>query len=594
MHREQSRRRFLRGCCVAGAGTLAAGGFATGAAADSTRKSAPETRWDRTYSEATASEAEAIAPTGDGGFVAVGTIEPADSDNEREIWVSRLSTAGQVVWERTFAERAVTEGFDVAGADDGFIVVGHTREDDADAQDAVALRIDADGTEQWRRTFHVRPGTTDTIRAVDVDGDGRFIFAGWTSRFKDAWVVRMTDENNIDWAKRYGPGSRSRYHGVVTDSDGGYVVVGETDDTSGNTVGWANKLGEDGTQQFSQQFKKQSESSTNPYDDYNVFYDVTETRNGFVAVGANAFDPKTNEQRGWALEFNINGGKLWDKRYTENNYTELRDITYTNLEYYVVGETATDGNGTDARGYAAHLGIDGAMKWSGTWGDSTSGFTGFHLADDGGVVAVGDAAADGHSSAWSVKIGGEAVATRTPSPTPTPTATPADSNTPTFSPTPTDDSDGTVAAGDGGADGGAPTPTGTTASAGGEAPGDGSAETTTAAGDGGLSLVTIGVGAVILALGGGGVLYNRFLAGDDGNVAGPDEEAGGAAPTDTGDGGDDGGDGPQTTEPATDENQDVQAAQTVVEGEDAPDDTDDADVSEDDDDSGADEESTDE
>lgn len=77
---------------------------------------------------------------------------------------------------------------------------------------------------------------------------------------------------------------------------------------------------------------------------------------------------------------------------------------------------------------------------------------------------------------------------------------------------------------------------------------------------------------MILALGGGGVLYNRFLAGDDEKVAGPGDGTGGAAPMDTGDGGGgDDGSGPETTEPAADENQEVQSAPTVVEGADGTD-----------------------
>ncbi|WP_123537374.1 hypothetical protein [Halosimplex salinum] len=577
MEREPSRRRFITGCCVAGAGALAAGGLAGGATAETDdRQSTPETRWERTYDRGTSVDVNGVAPASDGEFVLVGTTESSGDETVSEAWLARVDAAGQLVWEATFSDREVTEGFGVAAAPDGFVLVGHTREEGATAQSAFAVRVDTEGTEQWRRTFDARPSTTDTMRAVDVDSDGRFVFVGWTSRFDDAWVTQLDDSGSINWAKRYGPGSRNQYHGVVADPEGGYVVVGETDDTSGDTAGWANKLDEEGGQVFSQQFKKSSDSATNPQDDFNAFYDVDRTRKGFVAVGANAFDPKTNEQRGWALEFNVNGGKLWDKRYTEENYTELRSVSYGDLEYYVAGQTATDGNGTNARGYAANLGIEGDMKWKGTWGSGSSEFSAFDLTEAEGMVCVGSTAdfAGANTSGWGVKVGGEEVATRTPSPTPSPTPTPSpsDGSTPTFTPTPTDTSSGTDGGGETDAtDTAAPTPAGT------ETPGDGGTgggtETTDAAdGDGGISPTTIGIGAVILALGGGGLLYNRFLAGDDdADVAGPGEGTGGAAPVDTGDG--DGGDGDsggvETTEPDTEGTEEVQSAQTVVEGEDA-------------------------
>jgi len=376
---------------------------------------------------------------------------------------------------------------------------------------------------------------------------------------------------------RYGPGSENRYHGITVDSDGGYVVVGETVDTTGDTAGWANKLDTDGVQQFSQQFKKESDSATNTFDDFNVFYDVDESREGFVAVGANAFDPQTNEQNGWALEFNVNGGRLWDKRYTEESYTELRDVRYTNLQYFVVGETATDGDGTDARGYAANLGIDGDVNWSGTWGSGSSQFSAFGLTDADGLVTVGRTAttAGGTPSGWALQIGGEEVTTPEPTPSPTPTATPTDGQTPTFTPMPTDEATGTDTAGSG-TDAPASTPT-DTPGGGTDTPGGGDTATTAAPEeDDGISPTALGIGAVILALGGGGLLYNRFIAGGS-EEDGPDSDQGAAAGTSQGP--DDGGDGgeqsgaTETTEPATDENEDVQSAQTVVEGSESADET---------------------
>lgn len=586
MEREPSRRRFLTGCCVAGAGALAAGGLVGGAAAQgAARADPPETRWDRTYEQGTSAEANAVVPANDDdGFVAVGTAEPGDSDVERELWLYKISAAGQLEWERTFSAEAVTAGFDIVAASDGYMIAGHTRAQNADAQDAIALRVADDGSETWRRTFNANPNTTDTMRAVDVDDQGRFVFAGWTSRFKDAWVARLSGPESIDWAHTYGPGEHNKYHGIVVAEDGGYVVVGETDDNDDDTTGWAVKLVEDGTQQFSQQFKKRSDSGTNPYDDFNVFYDVTQTRNGFVAVGANAFDPKTNDQNGWALEFNVNGGKLWDKRYSEDNYTVLRSVTDGTLEYFVVGETATTGDGQDARGFVANLGIEGQISWKGTWGAGSSGFSSLEMTAEEGMICLGRQgdSAGGATDGWGVKIGGEPVPTAEPTPTPTPTPS-AGESTPTFTPTPTDSEGGTAAAGDGtdesdGTGGSAVTdaPTATPTVTPGD--GGGSNQGTTAAGDGGggISETTIGIGAIILALGGGGLLYNRFVAGgDDEDVAGPGAGTGGVAPIDTGDGGDggagDGGDGKGTdgggarTEPS-DDNGEVQQAQTVVEG----------------------------
>ncbi|WP_436929679.1 twin-arginine translocation signal domain-containing protein [Halosimplex halobium] len=570
MEREPSRRRFVKGCCLAGAGALAASG-SVGNATASGRQEVPPTRWERTYDRGTPAEANAVVPAGDGGFVVAGTTEPADGEAAEAIWLARLTAGGRIDWETTVAERAVTRGFDVAPVGDGFVVAGHTHEEGSSQQGAFAVRVDGEGTEQWRRVFNVRSERTDTVRGVTVDEQGRFVFVGWTDRFDDAWVVRMNPDQSIDWSETIGPGGRNQLHGVVVAEEGGYIAVGETDDTADDTAGWIVKLDDEGTQVFSQQFKKRSDDAINSYDDYNVLYDVAETRNGFVAVGANAFDPQTNDRQGWALEINVDGGKRWGTRVESDTYTVLRSVTGGYLEYYVAGETATNGDGVNARGFAANLGIDGETRWKQTYGSGSSEFSAFHLTDDEGMVCVGSTAdsAGGPAAGWGVKVGGAEVATATPSPTPSPTAsptaTPTDDSTPTFTPTPTDEP-GTDAGGGATA---TATPTATPSGGPGTATRDGGdGGTATTAGDGGgggLSPAVIGVGAAILAIGSAGVLYNRFLAGDD-EGAGGDE----GAPSDDsgGGGGDGGGSGVETTEPDTEGTQEVQAAQTVVDSPD--------------------------
>jgi len=118
MERESSRRRFITGCCVAGAGALAAGGFASVATAGATSQDdAPPTRWEQTYDRGTSLDVNGVAPTSD-GHVAVGTAEPGDDETDSEIWVAEVDVAGQVVWEQRFSERAATEGFAIAAADE--------------------------------------------------------------------------------------------------------------------------------------------------------------------------------------------------------------------------------------------------------------------------------------------------------------------------------------------------------------------------------------------------------------------------------------------------------------------------------------------
>jgi hypothetical protein len=126
-----SRREFIAACSLGGLTGAVATGRGLPAAAGRGRAAAapPETRWNRTHSTGPDDEAVAVRRSS-GGLVVAGTT---DLDGPgREMWLFELDGRGETVWERTYGEKTVTEATALVSKGGGYLLVGVTRDIDAE------------------------------------------------------------------------------------------------------------------------------------------------------------------------------------------------------------------------------------------------------------------------------------------------------------------------------------------------------------------------------------------------------------------------------------------------------------------------------
>jgi len=561
---ELSRRRFIAGCGIAGSTALAAGATAMGTSNDSTDGGAappPTTRWNTTYQTGTNDQIHAVAQAPDDGYVLAGETTPSEDDDAREAWLFKVGPTGTTQWEQTFSERLVTVAKGLEPVDGGYVLAGFTNDGSTSEQSGLVIRVDGQGTEQWREVVNKDPdtATTDRFDAVDVDADGNFVFAGRSSRLDSGWIVRMDPARNVLLDHVAQEGRRNHFYGVVANSDGNYVAVGQTDTSEGPLGGWAYNFDDQGNTRWSETFYRGSGPTA---DSYNLFYDLTEISDGYVAVGANAGGPNASERRGWIIKIGNFGGRQWTTHVTDRPFTEFRSVAAAGLEFFAAGFTSED-MGTESRdGFISRFIATGDQDWAARYqGAGASTFTALTRSDDGGLYSFGrtGSISGGPYTGWGVKAGGTALSTPTqtpsptptdtptPSPTPTPTETPTPTPTQTPSPTPTDTPtpsdtpsptpsptaterppDPTPTATEPPTDppgGSTPTATATatqTDSTGPVTPGPDGTETDDGGGGGGggISPTVLGVGAAIVALGAGGLLYNRFVRGEGDGAGG--------------------------------------------------------------------------
>ena len=109
---------------------------------------------------------QSVVKSADGGYAILGYTQSNDFDvvdknNESfDFWVMKFSSEDSLQWNKTFGGSDDDRGYDIiATSDGGYAILGYSKSADIDvtenagAQDFWMLKITADGTISWQKTF---------------------------------------------------------------------------------------------------------------------------------------------------------------------------------------------------------------------------------------------------------------------------------------------------------------------------------------------------------------------------------------------------------------------------------------------------------
>jgi len=134
---------------------------------------------------------------------------------------------GDLIWDYFFGGDGSEFGFDIQQlSDGGYIIAGSTDSQGAGLADAWLVRLNADGIEQWNKTFG--GDQNDYAYAVSSTSDGGFILTGRTESFSgnsDVFVVKTDSQGNEEWFKTYGGTKFDIGSDILVDPEG-YVILG--------------------------------------------------------------------------------------------------------------------------------------------------------------------------------------------------------------------------------------------------------------------------------------------------------------------------------------------------------------------------------
>jgi hypothetical protein len=174
-----------------------------------------------------------IQQTPDGGYMLLGTTYSFGVGGDA--LQIKTDAGGNQQWQNTFGGGSYDEGMYVVVNSDGSAVMAIRDSSLAGKDiDTRVIKTDAGGAVQWNKVYG---GTKkDTPKMIQHTMDGGYVMAAITRSYglisPDMWIVKLDANGDTTWTRRYG-GSQHEHCYVVRElSDGSYIAIGKTESYS--------------------------------------------------------------------------------------------------------------------------------------------------------------------------------------------------------------------------------------------------------------------------------------------------------------------------------------------------------------------------
>jgi hypothetical protein len=382
-------------------------------ASDNMQYVAPAEAWNLSYGGSSNDYAYSVKQTDDDGYVIAGQTRSFGAGSS-DAWMIKTDANGTEEFNKTYGGSFSDYAYSIKQTnDDGYIVAGQTSSFGAGSSDAWLVKTDTNGNEEWNQTFG--RNVDDYARSVMQTDDGGYAFAGRTSlldesyQFKDyAWLVK-TDSNGIEeWNQTFGDDDGSDYaYSIMPTSDNGYIIAGETSSFGkSNRDAWLIKTDANGNEEWNQTFDGYDGS----YSDEAHSAKQTDD-GGYIIAGE-----KTNLGGSisiWMIKTDSNGNMTWNQTFGNPQSGKMYDVWTTNDGGYIItGNTESSAISFKYDGYVLKTDSQGNELWNKTVGGNDDDYLySLTMTSDEEFIAVGDMlpADSGYTEGWMVKLEAEPV-----------------------------------------------------------------------------------------------------------------------------------------------------------------------------------------
>ncbi|MDQ1098193.1 MULTISPECIES: hypothetical protein [Chryseobacterium] len=214
-------------------------------------------QWQKTFGGPADENAYSIVQTSDGGYAVAGYAASNSGDVSGNLggidfWVVKLDNSGTLQWQKTLGGSGTESAQSIIQTTDGgYAVAGYSDSTNGDAvgnngnQDYLIIKLSSTGNVEWHKVFG---GTdTDIANAVIQTADGGFALAGYTlsnngnvsgnQGMYDSWVIKLDNSGTLQWQKTLGGSGNENTFAMLQDTDGTYIVAGDTRSNDGNVSG---------------------------------------------------------------------------------------------------------------------------------------------------------------------------------------------------------------------------------------------------------------------------------------------------------------------------------------------------------------------
>ena len=356
--------------------------------------------WEQTFGGPLDDKIAAAVQMPDGGFAIVGNTRTSRTGNY-DSWVVRIEAEGTPRWRRSFGSGATDQLRDViATADGGLFVVGHTRARGAGESDLWLLKLDADGALGFERTYG--GAAHDRIHAAAPSDDGGVFLTGFTASEgaggRDLWVTRFSPDGDLVWSRTLGGSRHDEGLDLALLADGGVAVAGHvwTHEVQGFDIAVA-RFSQTGDLVWQRTLDRGR---------FDAGTGIVATPDGrLLVVGASSMQGLGNTDL-WAISLDSTGQVLWDRVYGGVRGEEPWDLTVARSGGFVVAvETFSKGEGGDI--WLLGLAADGSVNWERLFGGALWEHPSALIeTKDGGLLLGGHTASkgSGFEDAWLLRL----------------------------------------------------------------------------------------------------------------------------------------------------------------------------------------------
>ncbi len=197
--------------------------------------------WKKNYGGNGGQQASDILALSD-GYIFTGTNSDPNTAIS-DVYLVKIDLSGNLIWEKTLGGSEFDEAYSIQYTlDGGFILAGYTSSYGMGARDAYLLKVDANGNEQWHKTFGTEH--SDGFASVIQTNDGGYLCGGFLNTFfsqqfiyDDLFIVKTDAHGNLVWQKTFGSNREDAASKVIFSDNGSFVILG-----SSNSYSPKNKL----------------------------------------------------------------------------------------------------------------------------------------------------------------------------------------------------------------------------------------------------------------------------------------------------------------------------------------------------------------